>query len=94
MRCSLWLWVVLSVGCASTRYVHLPDGSRGQMVSCSGREKDWGDCMNQAHRACDGKYQIVERYDERDRCGARTADAVTRSVADERDRRMLVTCAR
>lgn len=94
MRRALWLWVLLSAGCASTRYVYLPDGSRGQMVGCSGRDEDWGTCMNRAHRTCDGKYQIVERYEERGRGPSRAVDRDRRYGVDARGRSMLVTCER
>lgn len=84
---------LLLVGCASTRQIHLPDGSRGRMVSCSGAQHDWGDCMNRAHRICDGKYRIVERYDERTGGALTPGDAGTASWSTTADRKMLVSCS-
>lgn len=77
-----WLLLLLWAGCASGRYVYLPDGSRGRVVECSGHEQDWGDCMNRAHHVCDGAYRIVERDLERNR-HARDHGS---------ERKMLISC--
>jgi hypothetical protein len=63
------------------------------MVGCSGAEQDWGDCMNRAHRVCDGAYRIVERYTERDHDGAATNDTSRQAWRGSRDRKMLIACA-
>jgi hypothetical protein len=93
MRRNLLCCVLLLVGCGSTRYVHLPDGSRGRMVGCSGAEQDWGDCMNRAHRICDGAYRIVERYTERDRAVVAAHAHDPQTWSNSRDRKMLIACA-
>jgi len=92
MRLMVLLSGLLLAGCASARHIYLPDGSAGRMVSCSGAEQDWGDCMNSAHKICDGEYRIVERYDERTGGALVPGDAGTQTWSSSRDRKMLVAC--
>ncbi|MDB4976981.1 MAG: hypothetical protein JWN48_5322 [Myxococcaceae bacterium] len=92
MRSIGLLTLLLCASCASARHIHLPDGSTGKMVSCSGAQRDWGDCMNRAHEICDGTYRIVERYDERTGGALVPGDAGTQTWSAPVDRKMLITC--
>lgn len=94
MRSLGLLVALLSVSCASAPQIHLPDGSTGRMVSCSGAQRDWGDCMNRAHKICDGTYRIVERYDERTGGALAPGDAGTQTWSSLVDRKMLIACNR
>lgn len=55
------LLLLLLAGCASTaKEIHLPDGSLGQSIDCSGTARTWGNCYERAGRICGTRgYEVV-----------------------------------
>lgn len=51
-------------GCAATpevKKVTMPDGKQGFYISCDLAASDWTVCYEQAAKACNGKYKIVDK---------------------------------
>jgi len=51
-------------GCAATaqmKQVTTPDGGQGFYISCDGSGYDWTGCYEQATKACNGKYTIIDK---------------------------------
>lgn len=52
------------VGCAATpevKKVTMPDGRQGFYISCDLAASDWTVCYEQAAKACNGKYSIIDK---------------------------------
>ena len=71
-------------GCAEVHPITTADGRKGFVVSCDGEDADWGTCYSAAAEACDGKYNIIDRYDRRAR----------NSSGREAQRTIVVQCGR
>lgn len=56
------LAAVVLAGCAGqTKPMTTPSGKAGFQVSCNGGVSDWTDCYAAATKACNGKYNVVDR---------------------------------
>lgn len=54
--------VVLLVGCATSREMYLPDGSKGHNISCDGSASSMGNCFQKAGELCGSKgYFVLNR---------------------------------
>jgi len=52
--------VLIIVGCAVSKPVHLPDGQTGYTVDCSGTKLNWAYCAKKAGQLCKEKgYKIL-----------------------------------
>jgi hypothetical protein len=55
-------WIAAALcACVTERPVALPNGTQGWAIRCPGAARDISDCMNEAAKACGGKYQILDR---------------------------------
>ena len=50
---------VILAGCATSTEAHLPDGTMGQSIDCSGEMLTWGDCEIKAGELCKEKGYTV-----------------------------------
>ena len=49
-------------GCAAVvKPMTTPDGKQGFLVSCDGSADNWSSCYEAATKACQGKYNVVDR---------------------------------
>ena len=62
MKSALLLAVLALAGCAAVvKPMTTPEGKAGFLVSCDGSADDWTSCYAAATKACNGKYNIVDR---------------------------------
>jgi hypothetical protein len=78
---------LLVAGCATSKTVYLPDGSKGHTVNCDGAALSWNMCYQKAGQLCKAAgYEIVARQGEETptatatQYGAFSGAAVTRSL--------------
>ena len=49
-------------GCAPVvKSMTTPDGKQGFYVSCDGSADDWTSCYEAAAKACNGRYNVIDR---------------------------------
>ena len=54
------VFLFLLAGCASSSETHLPDGSMGYSLNCSGSARSWGMCLEKAGSLCGARgYDVV-----------------------------------
>ncbi|MDZ4050336.1 hypothetical protein [Limnobacter sp.] len=64
---SKWLFVIITaaatmVGCAATvKPMTTPEGKQGFLVECDGSADSWASCYEAATKACQGKYNVIDR---------------------------------
>lgn len=62
-----WLFVLITaaatmVGCAATvKPMTTPEGKQGFLVECDGSADSWASCYEAATKACQGKYNVIDR---------------------------------
>jgi hypothetical protein len=62
MRIALFAVAALIAGCATQKTTHLPDGSVGHSINCSGQALNWGMCYEKAGEICGKKgYEVVSK---------------------------------
>lgn len=50
------------VGCAATvKPMTTPEGKQGFLVECDGSADNWSSCYEAAAKACQGKYNLIDR---------------------------------
>lgn len=50
------------VGCAATvKPMTTPEGKQGFLVECDGSADNWTSCYEAAAKACQGKYNLIDR---------------------------------
>jgi hypothetical protein len=53
---------VAVVGCAATvKPMTTPEGRQGFLVECDGSADNWSSCYEAAAKACQGKYNLIDR---------------------------------
>jgi hypothetical protein len=53
---------VTMVGCAATvKPMTTPEGKQGFLVECDGSADSWASCYEAAIKACQGKYNVIDR---------------------------------
>jgi hypothetical protein len=53
---------LLLVGCATSKTTHLPDGSEGHSIDCSGAARTWNACYEKAGEICGARgYDVVDK---------------------------------
>lgn len=59
---ALILSSVVIAGCANTvKPMTTPEGKRGFLVKCDGSGDSWASCYESATKACQGKYNVIDR---------------------------------
>ena len=54
--------VTTLAGCAATvRPLTTPEGKQGFLVECDGSADNWSSCYEAAAKACQGKYNVIDR---------------------------------
>lgn len=54
--------IAMLVGCALSREMYLPDGSKGYNISCDGSANSMGNCFQKAGELCGSKgYYLLNR---------------------------------
>ncbi len=54
--------ILILGGCAAVvKPMTTPEGKQGFFVSCDGSGDDWTSCYEAASKACQGKYNVVDR---------------------------------
>lgn len=49
-------------GCATSKTTHLPDGSIGHSINCSGTGMSWGNCEEKAGEICKAQgYTVISK---------------------------------
>jgi hypothetical protein len=50
-------------GCAATKVKPMttPEGKQGFLISCDGSADDWSSCYEAATKACQGRYNLIDR---------------------------------
>ena len=59
---SLILSAAAIAGCAATiKPMTTPEGKQGFLVECDGSADSWASCYEEATKACQGKYNVIDR---------------------------------
>ena len=59
---SLILSAAAIAGCAATiKPMTTPEGKQGFLVECDGSADSWASCYEAATKACQGKYNVIDR---------------------------------
>ena len=59
---SLILSAAAIAGCAATiKPMTTPEGKQGFLVECDGSADSWASCYGAATKACQGKYNVIDR---------------------------------
>jgi hypothetical protein len=59
---SLILSAAAIAGCAATiKPMTTPEGKQGFLVDCDGSADSWASCYEAATKACQGKYNVIDR---------------------------------
>jgi hypothetical protein len=83
MRLKIFLiWCVLGVGgCAISKDMYLPDGSKGYNISCDGSANSISNCYQKAGEICGAKgYALLNREGEAIPFGYSTGNASANSM--------------
>lgn len=85
------LLLLLLAGCASSKVTHMPDGSIGHSINCSGSALTWNGCYEKAGELCKERgYTVIAGGSDETAVVAGNQFGVYGSAAATRS--MLVKC--
>ncbi|MGI9228076.1 MAG: hypothetical protein ACR2PU_04710 [Gammaproteobacteria bacterium] len=87
MKYTFLTFIIFLFGCATSTPTHLPDGSAGFSIDCSGGDLTWGDCDVKAGEVCHDKgYTVISK--DSDTSASASGDYASTDVS----RTMLIKC--